>query len=234
MILAAGKSTRLGELGQGLPKPMLSLRGRPVLEWTLERLRASGISDIIINLHHAGEVIRGYFSDGAAWGVKLTYIFEPNLLGTAGGVRNARHLLEGDSFLVVYGDTVLDWDPLAMVEDHRLHRPIVSIVVAAVEDPSRLGVVCFDNYRRITAFFEKPGARRELGNWVNAGLYVLESSIFAHLPVKDFCDFGTDVFPALLEQGLPLRAFPRPRPLTVIDTREQFRSAQQSWVAPAC
>jgi mannose-1-phosphate guanylyltransferase/phosphomannomutase len=235
MILAAGRSTRLGDLGERLPKPMLPLGQRPVLEWTIERLRASGISEVVINLHHAAHVIPGHFGDGDAWGVHITYVFEPNLLGTAGGVRNARHLLEDDTFLVVYGDTVLDWDPVPMVRDHRAHRPLATIVVAEVEDPSRLGVVSFDQHRRIRRFKEKPGPDRELGQWVNAGLYVFEPDIFEHLEhlaTHAATDFGIEVFPALLERGLPLRAYPRPRPLVVIDTCEQLRRAQQAWVAP--
>jgi NDP-sugar pyrophosphorylase family protein len=231
MILAAGKGTRLGELGEELPKPMLMLQRRPVLEWTLERLRASGISEVVINLHHAPHVIPGHFADGEPWGIRITYLFEPELLGTAGAVRNARHLLRDDTFLVVYGDTVLDWDPLPMVLDHRQHRPLASVVVAEVEDASRLGVVTFDQQRRITRFKEKPGADRAGGRWVNAGLYVLEPEIFDHLPVHDVSDFGADIFPALLERGVSLRAYPRPRPLVVIDTREQLECAQQAWTA---
>ena len=229
MILAAGRGTRLGDLGAGLPKPMLRLAGRPVLEWTLETLHAAGIVDVIINLHHAGDVIRTHFGDGSALGMAIEYVFEPELLGTAGAVRNARRLLEGGRFLVVYGDTVLDWDPRPMVADHEAAGALASIAVSEVADPSNMGVVIFDERRRITTFVEKPGPRPELGRWVNAGLYVLEPAIFEHIPGSGFSDFGNSIFPALLAQDRVLRAYLRPQPVTVLDTPEQFASAQRTW-----
>jgi mannose-1-phosphate guanylyltransferase len=231
MILAAGKSTRLGPLGQVLPKPMLSLGGRPVLEWTLLQLAQSGVSDIVINLHHAPDVIPEHFGDGAAWGLRITYTFETDLLGTAGGLRNARKQFDDEPFLVIYGDTVLDWDPVPAIADHYSRRPMATIVVAEVEDPSRFGVVVLDDQWRIRRFVEKPGPRPELGRWVNAGLCVLEPSIFEHIPESRFSDLGQDVFPTLLERGLSLRAYPRPRPLIAIDTPELFQQAQHTWIA---
>src|SRR5581483_3121236 len=168
MILAGGKSTRLGAIGAQLPKPMLCLRGRPVLEWTIERLRDTGITDIVINLHHARDAIPAHFGDGSSWGVQIAYSVEDELLGTAGAVRRARGLLEDGTFLLLYGDTVLDWDPTPMVLAHKKRTPLATIAVAEVDDPARLGVVCLDTEDRITAFFEKPGRRPELGRWVNA------------------------------------------------------------------
>ena len=233
MILAAGKGTRLGNLGAGTPKPMLPLAGRPLLDWTLESLRLAEVHDVVINLHHAAQVIPGHFGDGSAFGLQIDYVFEPEILGTAGGVRNARHLLDGERFLVVYGDTVLDWDPRPMVLDHIEASAAATIVVSEVADPSRLGVVMFDAQRRITRFVEKPGHRPELGRWVNAGLCVLESRVVDHIPEAGFSDFGASIFPAMLERGELLRAYPRPRPLTVVDTPEQLAVAQRTWDKPA-
>jgi NDP-sugar pyrophosphorylase family protein len=232
MILAAGQSTRLGELGAQLPKPMLPLCGRPLLEWTLERLGDCGFTEIVINLHHASAVIPSYFRDGSAHGLAITYVHEPELLGTAGGVRNAREHLGDDTFLVVYGDTVLDWDPRPMVREHVTHRPLATIAVAEVEDASQLGVVRFSSAGRIEAFMEKPGRRPELGRWVNAGVYALEPTIFEWLPEAGFGDFGAHVFPVVLERGLPLRAYKRPSKLLVVDTPEQYWSAQRIWAGP--
>jgi mannose-1-phosphate guanylyltransferase/phosphomannomutase len=229
MILAAGKSTRLGEIGARVPKPMLLLRGRPILEWTIERLRTAGISEIAINLHHAADIIPAHFGDGSEWNVQITYFVEEDILGTAGAVTNARAMLADDSFLLVYGDTVLDWDPTPMIIDHLLYRPLASVVVAEVEDPSRLGVVSVTPDWRISGFVEKPGNRPELGRWVNAGLCIFEPAIFEHLPTARLCDFGKDVFPLLLAHRLPLRAYPRPRPLLVVDTPEQYAAARHNW-----
>jgi NDP-sugar pyrophosphorylase family protein len=233
MILAAGKGTRLGELGASLPKPMLRLGDRPVLEWTIERLRDSGVGEVVINLHHAASVIPDHFGDGSAWGMRISYLFETEILGTAGGVRNASHLLGGDRFLAIYGDTVLDWDPLPMIDEHVAAGALASIVVAQVEDPSRLGVVVFDHTRRIERFVEKPGHQPQLGRGVNAGLFVLEPAIFDYIPRTGFSDFGASVLPDLLSAGQLVRAYPRPRPLIVLDTPEQLAEAQRLWRALA-
>jgi NDP-sugar pyrophosphorylase family protein len=234
MILAAGKSTRLGRLGAALPKPMLPLRGRPVLDWTLDRLRAAGVREVVINLHHAPEVIPAHLGDGAARGLRIAYSVEQDIQGTAGALRAARALLDdGEPFLVIYGDTVLDWDPVSMIRSHRLRRPMGTVVVAEVADPSRLGVVRLGQDDRIEAFVEKPGHRPELGRWVNAGLCILEPRVFDHIPREGFSDLGSDIFPALLECGRELRAYRRPRPLLVLDTPEQYAAAQRTWEPPA-
>ncbi|HEX8968279.1 MAG TPA: nucleotidyltransferase family protein [Chloroflexota bacterium] len=232
MILAAGKGTRLGALGEQQPKCMLTLGDRPLLQWTVEALCQAGIRDIIVNLHHAPGVIPAHFGDGSGWGIRIEYVYEPEPLGTAGAVRNARHLLgDQDPFLVLYGDTVLDWDPRPLIEAHRAGRPLVTIAVAEESDPSQFGVVQFDAVRRIHAFVEKPTDWRQLGRWVNAGVYALEPTIFDYLPATSFSDFGKDVFPRLLEAGHDLRAYPRPGALHAVDTPDQYCSARSSWTA---
>lgn len=229
MILAAGKSSRLGELGRHTPKPMLRLGGKPVLEWTLKRLRETGIREIGVNLHHSPEVIPGYFGDGAGLGVRLTYFVEEEILGTAGAVRNARTFLEDEPFLVVYGDNVLSWDPGEMLREHEAHRPVATIAVAEISDPSRSGVVRFDAEGRITAFHEKPGVRPELGRWVNAAVYVLEPGVFRYIPESGFADFGYDVLPRALGAGATLWAHLLEAPPLAIDTPEQYMAAQSAW-----
>jgi NDP-sugar pyrophosphorylase family protein len=232
MILAAGKSTRLGELGVQLPKPMLPLSGRPLLEWTIDRLKRSGVTELVINLHHAPDVISAHFGDGTNHGVSIRYSRETQILGTAGGLRNARDLLGQDTLLVIYGDTVLDWDPTPMIQDHMQRRPLATIVVAEVGDPSRLGVVCFDRNLSIQRFVEKPGVRPELGRWVSAGVCVFEPAVFDHILTGRSSDLAADLFPTLLARGLPLRVYPRPRPLLVLDTPDQYAAAQRCWEPP--
>ncbi len=211
---------------------MMPLDGRPLLEWTIESLRLAEVYDVVINLHHAAHVIPNHFRDGSAFGVHIDYLLEAEMLGTAGAVQNARHLLKGERFLVVYGDTVLDWDPRPMVLDHIEAAAAASIVVSEVTDPSRLGVVIFDAQRRITRFIEKPGHAPELGRWVNAGLCVLEDLVFDRIPKAGFSDLGASIFPVMLDRGDLLRAYPRPRPLTVLDTPEQLVAAQRTWRKP--
>jgi NDP-sugar pyrophosphorylase family protein len=233
MLLCAGRSTRLGALGTDLPKPMLRLAGRPVLEWTIRRLADAGIAEVVINLHHAPTVIPAFFGDGSGWGLRITYLEEPELLGTAGAVRNARDILGGDSsFMVVYGDTPLDWDPAPFIADHDARGAVASLVVAEVVDPSQLGVVVFDAQGRVTAFYEKPGHRPELGRWVNAGACIFGPPVFDHIPGTGRPDLGADVLPSLVAAGLPVYVYRRPRPLVVVDTPEQYRATLGTWQPP--
>jgi len=229
MILAAGKGTRLGSMTAELPKPMLPLGDRPVLAWTLERLAASGINEVIINLHHAPTAIPQFFGDGSTWGVQITYSPEPEILGTAGGVKHAQNLLGNETFLVVYGDNVFDWDPSHMLAVHHAQAAFATIAVAEVADASRSGLVAFDAEGRISRFVEKPGPLPDPRGWVNAGVYVLDHAIFDHIPVAQFCDFGFDVFPRLLDGGLRLQAFQLASAPLAIDTPDSYEAAQSRW-----
>lgn len=230
MILAAGKGTRLGHLGADLPKCMLRLGDRPLLEWTIDRLSTAGISELVINLHHAPRVITDHFDTGSRWNVRIRYSYEDEPLGTAGAISNARALLgDSESFLVLYADTVLDWDPVPMIEDHYRNSPVCTIAVAQVSDPSCFGVVRFDANRRILEFIEKPRVWTEPQAWVNAGLYVLGPSIYSFLPPSGYCDFGMHVFPAMLSADVDMRAYRRPGTLRPVDTLELYQLAQNGW-----
>src|SRR5205807_383204 len=147
-----GKGSRLGSMTAELPKPMLPLGDRPILAWTLDRLAASGIGQVVINLHHAPTAIADFCGDGSAWGIQITYSLEPEILGTAGGVKQAQNLLGSEPFLVVYGDNVLDWDPCPMLDAHRAQSAVATIAVAEIADASRSGLVAFDAEGHISAF----------------------------------------------------------------------------------
>jgi NDP-sugar pyrophosphorylase family protein len=229
MILAAGKSTRLGELTARLPKPMLPIGGRPILGWTLDQLRESEVTEVVINLHHAAEAITEFLGDGSGWGIRITYLFEPHLLGTSGAVKNAQALLSGGPFLLVYGDNVLDWDPRPMIQTHCASGALATIAVAERDDVRQKGVVRFDPSGEIRSFVEKPGDLDDTRGWENAGVYVLGPGIFDHIPPGTFSDFGYEVLPNLIEQGADLRAFRLSRPPFAIDTPEEYRAAQSAW-----
>src|SRR5215218_6658830 len=106
MLLAAGQSRRLGALAGGLPKPMLTIAERPLMEHTVRRLARAGVTDVMVNLHHMGDAIRVHFRDGSDFGVRIHYSDEPQLLGTAGGIRQCREFFSGAPFLVIYGDNL--------------------------------------------------------------------------------------------------------------------------------
>lgn len=176
---------------------MVPLLDRPVLAHIVDLLHRHGVDRIVANLHYFPDTIRGYFGD------ELTYIEEAELLGTAGGVRNAREFFGDSPFLVISGDALTDLDVAAAVERHRQHGGIATLCVTKVEDTSEYGVVLHDSEGRITGFQEKPHPDEALSDLANCGIYVFSPEIFDYFPPEAFVDFAHDVFPRLLENDVP-------------------------------
>ncbi|MBF6621279.1 MAG: NDP-sugar synthase [Patulibacter sp.] len=197
MVLAAGLGTRLRPLTFELPKPMVPMLDRPVLAHIVDLLHHHGIDRIVANLHYFPDTIRGYFGD------ELTYVQEAELLGTAGGVRNAREFFGDSPFLVISGDALTDLDVPALVERHRQHGGIATLAVTKVQQTSEYGVVLHDSEGRITGFQEKPHPDEALSDLANCGIYVFSPEIFDYFPAESFADFAHDVFPRLLEHDVP-------------------------------
>lgn len=176
---------------------MVPMLDRPVLAHIVDLLHRHGIDRIVANLHYFPDTIRGYFGD------ELTYIEEAELLGTAGGVRNAREFFGDSPFLVISGDALTDLDVPAVVERHRQHGGIATLCVTKVEQTSEYGVVLHDSEGRITGFQEKPHPDEALSDLANCGIYVFSPEIFDYFPPEAFVDFAHDVFPRLLENDVP-------------------------------
>ena len=215
MILAAGLGTRLRPITYAMPKPMVPVLNRPVMEHIARLLARHGFTEVIANLHWFPELIEGHFGDGSAFGIELTYSREEQLLGTAGGVRNAADFL-GDSFLVISGDALTDIDLAAMREFHESHDGIATLATKRVADTSQFGVAITGADGRIQGFQEKPDPAEALSDLANCGIYMFRSEIFDLLPRRratskaagpddppGFADWAMDVFPALLEGDVP-------------------------------
>ena len=214
MILAAGLGTRLRPVTHAIPKPMVPVLNRPVMEHTARLLARHGFSETIANLHWFPETIEGHFGDGSAFGLELSYSHEERLLGTAGGVRLAAGFL-GDSFLVVAGDALTDIDFAAMREFHESHDGLATLATKRVSDTDQFGVVIAGADGRIQGFQEKPDPAEALSDLANTCIYMFRSEIFEHFPEPGtsgaagpdddpgFADWAIDVFPALLEADVP-------------------------------
>jgi NDP-sugar pyrophosphorylase family protein len=200
MLLAAGEGTRLRPLTNNLPKPMVTLGNKPLLGYTLALLARHNIREVAINLHHCPDVVRAYFGDGSAWGVRIMYSFEPELLGTAGAVKKIESFWDGP-FLVVYGDNLTDCDLTRFVEFHRAKGGLVTMALFWREDVQQSGVAALDVDDRIMCFVEKPAAGLAPSHWVNAGLMVAEPRVLDYIPAGRSCDFGREVLPDLLARG---------------------------------
>ncbi|NLG84037.1 MAG: NDP-sugar synthase [Firmicutes bacterium] len=202
MILAAGVGSRLEPLTCNIPKPMVPVANRPVMEHIIRLLAKNGIQEIAANLCYKPEKIESYFGDGTAWGVSLRYSREEELLGTAGGVKKLADFFD-QTFVVISGDALTDIDLGKLIRFHREREALATIALRPVPDPRQFGVVIVDEEGRIRAFQEKPAPGEALSNLANTGIYVFEPEIFDHIPAGRFYDFGKQVFPHLVERGLP-------------------------------
>ena len=218
MVLAAGLGTRLRPVTRSVPKPMVPVLNRPVMEHILRLLVSHDFAEVIANLHWYPDAIRGHFEDGSGFGVELEYSYEEELLGTAGGVRHASHFF-GDDFLVISGDALTDMDLASMREFHRSHDGIGTLATRRVANTSEFGVVITDDSGRIQGFQEKPDPAEALSDLANCGIYMFDREIFEYFPAPGtsklaapghpdgFADWAYDVFPALLEAGIDFHAY---------------------------
>jgi NDP-sugar pyrophosphorylase family protein len=201
---------------------MLPVGGRPVIDRNLSLLAESGVDEVFVNLHHQAGAVTAYCGRGDRWGLKITYGFEPQLLGTAGAVRNFGCDL-GDPFFVVYGDNYFDCKFSALWKAHEERPGIATLALFERDDTAGSGVVVLDATDRVVGFREKPAVSEAPGRLVNGGLYVLSSAILPLIPDAVPCDFGYDVFPRLLRDGRPIYGRVMEGAVWGIDTPELYR-----------
>ena len=222
LVLAAGSGERLRPLTNDIPKPMISIGGKPILQRNIELLTAAGVKEIAINLHHLPNIISDYFGDGHLYGAKIQYVRETDLLGTAGALRNCSSFFSSAPFLVVYGDNLSTIDLTRLISFHRGRGGDATIAVFQRPDPSASGIVSFEEGGRISRFKEKPTENELFSNWVNAGYYVLEPSVLDFIPKAGPSDFGRDVFPKMLDNGARLFAYTMKERLWWIDSPADY------------
>jgi mannose-1-phosphate guanylyltransferase len=203
MVLAAGLGTRLRPLTYEMPKPMVPVLNRPIMDHILELLKRHGFTEVIANLSYLPEQLRERFGDGSAYGVSLEWSFEEELLGTAGGVRKVREFFGASPFLVMAADALTDVDLGALRAAHESNRGIATLTVKQVTDTSEYGVVVTGSDGRVQGFQEKPDPAEALSNLASCMIYMLEPEIFDYFPDEQQVDFALDVFPALLENDVP-------------------------------
>ncbi len=222
LILAAGKGTRLKHLTADKPKPMLEIGGEPLLAHHVRRLRAAGVQEIAINLHHAAGVITDYFGDGSRYSVHIEYSYEPELLGTAGAAKKLAAFLD-ESFYVIYGDVFNNVDLQALAEFHAGRKQAqradvaLSMSLYRVPNPTECGLVETTEAGRVTRFVEKPPADQVFTDLANAGLLICDAPVLAYVPTATVYDFGRDLIPELLAQEVAVFGKPVTETEHVID-----------------
>ena len=203
VIMAGGEGTRLRPLTSNVPKPMMPIVNRPMMEHIVTLLKSHGFDEIVVTVAFMANAIRTYFGDGSEFGVRMVYATEETPLGTAGSVRNAMDELD-ERFLVISGDVLTDIDLGEIVRFHEEKGALATIGLVPVENPLEFGIVITDDDGSIERFLEKPTWGQVFSDTINTGIFVLEPEIFDYIEPDRPVDFSSEVFPALLEDGKPL------------------------------
>lgn len=220
MILAAGKGTRVRPLTYDLPKPMIPILGKPVMAYLVEHLARYGITEIMVNVSYLHEKIEEYFGEGHQFGVQIGYSFEgytndegevvPQPLGSAGGMRKIQDFggFFDETTIVLCGDAIIDLDIKSALFEHRRKGALATVITREVpwDKVSSYGVVVTEDDGRIKAFQEKPSREEALSNLASTGIYIFEPEVLDLIPNDRPFDIGSELFPLLVEKGLPFYA----------------------------
>ena len=205
IIMAGGEGTRLRPVSDGIPKPMVPLLGRPVLEHIINLLRSHGITEICLTLKYMPAEITEYFGDGSALGIALTYRVESTPLGTAGGIRSCMDFIGNEDFLVISGDAACDFDLSALIGEHMKKLCAVTMALHEHPEPLAYGTVLTDAGARVLRFIEKPEWPQVITDLVNTGIYVISPQVMSRIPESTPFDFAKELFPRLMEEGEIIR-----------------------------
>lgn len=224
IILSAGLGTRMGDKTRDLPKVMLELNGKPILEHNLDALKSYGVEEVCINLHYLPEKIKEYFGDGKKWNIKINYNFEPEILGTSGALVAFKDVLNED-FFVIYGDVLGKIDIKKWVEFHEKNRSNATLIVHESSHPEDSDIAQLRKDGRIIKLVHKPG-NSDFGNIGSAAWYIVSPQIFEFLP-NGKSDFIKDVFPRMMSAGLRLYGYQTGEFLMDVGTPDRFKKAEE-------
>ena len=203
VIMAGGFGTRLRPLTMSIPKPMVPLVNRPMMGHIVELLKQHGIRDVVSVLYFQPEQITSHFEDGSAFDISMSYITAEADFGTAGAVKNAQSMLS-ERFIIISGDVLTDFDISAALAFHEAKGAMATILLTRVPQPLQYGIVMTDADGRITRFLEKPSWGEVFSDTINTGIYILEPEVLDLIPPATEFDFSKDLYPLMLQKGLPL------------------------------
>lgn len=204
MVLAAGVGSRLDPLTSWLPKPLVPVANVPVMEHIVRLLSKHGYTEIVANLHYLPETMTNHFGDGSRLGVKLDFRYEEELSGDAGGVRACRSFFGKETFIVMMGDLLTDADLSKIAWEHKQKKALATIGLKRVKEVEHFGIVVQNQDGFITGFQEKPDRSEAKSDMASAGIYVLDPKVFDYMPASGSYGFGRELFPQLVEKGLPV------------------------------
>ncbi len=209
VIMAGGFGTRLRPLTANVPKPMVPMLNKPMMEHIVDLLKAHGIKDITASLFYQPEAISDYFRTGEKFGINISYVRAEDDYGTAGSVRNAANVIGflEERILIISGDVLTDVNISEVLQFHKERKADATIVLTRVANPLQFGVVITDEDARINRFLEKPSWGEVFSDTINTGIYVIEPKVLKMIPFQEEYDFSKDLFPLMLEKRMNLYGY---------------------------
>ena len=226
VVMAGGEGTRLRPMTASMPKPLLPVVNKPIMEHVLRLLHRHGFSETVVTVQFLASLVRNYFGDGEELGMQLHYATEETPLGTAGSVKNAEHLLRDDTFVVISGDALTDFDLTSLVKFHHDKGALVTVCLTRVPDPLEFGITIIDDDHRVQRFLEKPTWGQVFSDTVNTGIYVMEPEVFDYVKADEPVDWSADVFPRLVDDGKPIFGYIAEGYWEDVGTHESYVRAQ--------
>ena len=226
LFLAGGMGTRLRPLTDRVPKPMVPVMGKPLLERNIEALKQHGVKEIVLSTGYKPEVIERYFKDGRVWDLTMHYVCEDAPLGTAGAIKNCEQYMD-DTFFVFNADILSNINFSEMLRYHRNKKADATIAVTRVDDPSAYGVIEYDENGYAVSFREKPAIHEITSHFINAGVYIFEPGVLSEIPCGRPVSVEREVFPDLLKKGRKIAIYQGCNYWLDIGTPEKYIKAHQ-------
>ncbi len=222
VIMAGGKGTRIASVNSKVPKPMIPIDGKPILEYQIETLKEQGYRDIILIVGHMGQMIRDHFGDGAAFGVSIKYIAEEEPLGTAGALYYLKDKIT-DDFLLLNGDIIFDVDLARFLSHHKKQGAVATILTHPNSHPYDSGIIRADQDGLVTGWLHKEDDRLWYKNRVNAGLHMLSPAVFCAFSELKKRDLDRDILKPLIAKG-QLAIYDSPEYIKDMGTPDRYYS----------
>ncbi|OGZ00131.1 MAG: hypothetical protein A2945_00365 [Candidatus Liptonbacteria bacterium RIFCSPLOWO2_01_FULL_52_25] len=228
VILSAGLGTRLKPYTDTMPKPMIPVLGKPMLQWHVEQFKKHGVTEFFFNLHYLPDVIKNYFGDGSKFGVKITYNFEPVILGTAGGVKQFEDKLD-EEFFLIYGDTfsLVDYSKMRVVWEKLPSNKIGMQRMAKTENYADADVAELDAIGRFVAIHPKPHTQKYANAYRMRGVFILKKKILSYVPPNTPYEIGKHLLPDIVRRGKSFYSYECDDYSKGIDTLEKWKEVEE-------
>lgn len=228
MVLAAGLGTRLRPITNNIPKPLIPVAGKPLIHYTLNLLKRHNIKEVMINLHYLADMIKKEVGDGSRFGIKVHYSYEPDILGTGGGIKKVEDFFSDGTFLVINADILVGLDLSDVVRFHQEKGAIATMVLRHDKDVDSYGAIEIDRDSRIREFLGKIDYQGPpLKKLMFTGIHVLEPEVLSYIPSNISCCINRTAYPEMIKKGERVYGYVMNGYWSDLGTPERYRQAEE-------